>query len=118
MESVTTISGHAGAAHTGDADFNASCHYKYARIDVPQIAINLDANDPLANVRDENNAVVIRGRATGDLTLTGKGAGALPTAAAVLSDVIEIGRRVPASRWASPGVQAHPSDYIIAVNRR
>jgi homoserine dehydrogenase len=68
----------------------------------------LDANDPLANVRDENNAVVIRGRATGELTLTGKGAGAGPTAAAVLSDVIEIGTRVP----------AYTLDYIIAVNRR
>lgn len=62
----------------------------------------LDGNDPLANVRDENNAVVIRGRATGELTLTGKGAGALPTAAAVLSDVIEIARRAPAKAWVSP----------------
>lgn len=49
-------SGHAGAAHTGDADFNASCHYKYARIDVPQIAINLDANDPLAQLERARSA--------------------------------------------------------------
>lgn len=67
----------------------------------------LDANDPLANVRDENNAVVIRGKATGELILAGKGAGALPTAAAVLSDVIEIGRAAP-----------YVEDNIIAVNRR
>ncbi|HEY2093735.1 MAG TPA: homoserine dehydrogenase [Thermoanaerobaculia bacterium] len=78
----------------------------------------LDAHDPLATVRDENNAVVIRGRATGELTLAGKGAGALPTAAAVLSDVIEIARRAPANAWASPRVASHTSDYIIAVNRR
>jgi len=78
----------------------------------------IDANDPLANVRDENNAVVIRGKATGELTLTGKGAGALPTAAAVLSDVIEIARRVPAAAWASPRVPVRNADYIIAVNRR
>jgi homoserine dehydrogenase len=45
---------------------------------------------PLAAIRDENNAVVIRGRAVGDLMFQGKGAGSLPTAAAVLSDVIEI----------------------------
>jgi CRISPR system Cascade subunit CasC len=44
------ISEHSGAAHTGDADFNASCHYKYARIDVPQIALNLDADEPLAQL--------------------------------------------------------------------
>lgn len=46
--------------------------------------------DPLARVRDESNAVLIRGRSVGDVFLTGRGAGAMPTAAAVLSDVIEI----------------------------
>jgi homoserine dehydrogenase len=45
---------------------------------------------PLAAIRDENNAVVIRGRAVGELMFQGKGAGSLPTAGAVLSDVIEI----------------------------
>src|SRR6185295_12247188 len=47
---------------------------------------------PLAAVRDENNAVMLRARAAGDLLFVGKGAGSLPTAAAVLSDVIEIAR--------------------------
>lgn len=50
----------------------------------------LDANDPLANVKEENNAVIIRARAAGELTLTGRGAGALPTASAVLADVLEV----------------------------
>ncbi len=45
---------------------------------------------PLAAVRDENNAIVVRGRAVGEMMFQGKGAGSLPTAAAVLSDVIEI----------------------------
>src|SRR5438105_3626491 len=45
---------------------------------------------PLAAVRDENNAVVVRARAAGEMFFAGKGAGAMPTAAAVLSDVIEI----------------------------
>jgi homoserine dehydrogenase len=58
----------------------------------------LDANDPLACVREENNAVVIRSRAVGELTLTGKGAGAMPTAAAVLADVIAIGTATAAVR--------------------
>jgi homoserine dehydrogenase len=47
---------------------------------------------PLAAVRDENNAVVVRARAAGEMFFVGKGAGAMPTAAAVLSDVIEIAR--------------------------
>jgi len=53
---------------------------------------------PLASVRDENNAVVIRGRAVGEMMFQGKGAGSLPTAAAVLSDVIEIARGGAISR--------------------
>ena len=43
---------------------------------------------PLAAVRDENNAVVIKGRAAGELLLVGRGAGAMPTAVAVMSDVL------------------------------
>ena len=50
------ISKHAGAAHAGDADFNSSCHYKYARLDVPQIALNLDAADPLAQLERAGRA--------------------------------------------------------------
>jgi homoserine dehydrogenase len=61
----------------------------------------LPANDPLACVRDEFNAVVIRARATGEITLIGKGAGAGPTAAAVVADVMAThtgqGRRTPAA---------------------
>ena len=53
----------------------------------------LDANDPLANVKDENNAVIVRGRAAGEIALSGRGAGAMPTASAVLSDVLEIAGR-------------------------
>jgi len=49
---------------------------------------SIAASDPLARVRDEENAVVIRGRAVGEIVLSGRGAGALPTAAAVLSDVL------------------------------
>ncbi len=50
----------------------------------------IDASDIFGTIHDEFNAVAIRGRATGEVILTGKGAGALPTASAVLSDVIEI----------------------------
>jgi homoserine dehydrogenase len=50
-------------------------------------------DDALARIVDENNAVQIRGRAAGELLLVGKGAGSMPTATAVLSDVVEIGSR-------------------------
>jgi CRISPR system Cascade subunit CasC len=50
------IEEHSGAAHTGDAEFNASCHYKYARIDVPQIALNLDGSDPAGQLERARRA--------------------------------------------------------------
>ena len=43
---------------------------------------------PLATVKDEENAVIVRGRAVGELLFRGKGAGSMPTATAVLADVI------------------------------
>ena len=50
----------------------------------------LPAAHPLAGVRDENNAVLLRGDAVGEMLFSGKGAGALPSASAVLSDVVDI----------------------------
>jgi len=47
-------------------------------------------NHQLAGIRDENNAVVVRGDAVGEMLFSGKGAGSLPSASAVLSDVIDI----------------------------
>ena len=43
---------------------------------------------PLAGVNDSYNAVYLRGDALDDIMLYGKGAGAFPTASAVVSDVI------------------------------
>ena len=45
---------------------------------------------PLASVRNESNGVIVRGRAVGEMLFVGKGAGSLPTAAAVLADVLDI----------------------------
>jgi homoserine dehydrogenase len=44
---------------------------------------------PLASVRDSYNAVFIEGRAVGSLMLYGRGAGGMPTASAVLGDIID-----------------------------
>ena len=46
----------------------------------------------LAAVRDEFNGIYLRGEAAGSMMLYGKGAGALPTAQAVLGDVIATAR--------------------------
>ena len=44
---------------------------------------------PLASVRDSFNAVFIEGEAVGQLMLLGRGAGGLPTASAVLGDLVD-----------------------------
>lgn len=44
----------------------------------------------LASVEEEYNAVYLRCAASGDLSLFGKGAGALPTATAVLGDLLDL----------------------------
>ena len=47
------------------------------------------SSHPLASVRESFNAVFIEGDAVGELMLYGRGAGGLPTASAVLGDLID-----------------------------
>ena len=49
---------------------------------------------PLARVGGVYNAIQVTGDAVGDIMLYGRGAGALPTASAVLSDVMDIARNI------------------------
>ena len=48
----------------------------------------VSANNPLSSVKSCNSAVYITGDTMEEITLLGKGAGALPTASALVSDVI------------------------------
>ncbi len=48
------------------------------------------SSNPLANISDVYNGVLINGNAIGDVMFYGRGAGKLPTASAVVSDIIEI----------------------------
>jgi len=47
---------------------------------------------PLANVRDVNNAVLVKGDATGEVMLYGRGAGMLPTGSAIVADILDAAR--------------------------
>ncbi|MCF8566157.1 homoserine dehydrogenase [Alicyclobacillus tolerans] len=49
---------------------------------------------PLAHVSDAYNALFVRGDAAGDLMFFGRGAGSLPTASAVVGDLIEVLRNI------------------------
>lgn len=50
----------------------------------------ISRNNPLANVEDVFNAIVVKGDAIGDAMFYGRGAGKLPTASAVVADIIDI----------------------------
>ena len=54
----------------------------------------IPASSPLAAVSGVFNGIFLTGDAVGDLMFYGRGAGQMPTASAVLSDVIEIARRI------------------------
>jgi homoserine dehydrogenase len=54
----------------------------------------IPADSPLAAVSGVFNGVFITGDAVGDLMFYGRGAGQLPTASAVWSDVVEVARRI------------------------
>ena len=55
----------------------------------------------LADTDDVMNAVVVRGNAVGNVTFCGAGAGKLPTASAVVADVIDAVKHLHARRWIS-----------------
>ncbi len=54
----------------------------------------IEQNHPLAQVNDNFNAVFVKADAMGDAMFYGEGAGGLPTASSVLSDVIWIAERI------------------------
>jgi len=55
----------------------------------------------LASVEEEYNAIYLKCASSGDLSLFGKGAGALPTATAVLGDLIDLAQENTA-QWPAP----------------
>ena len=52
----------------------------------------VSCENPLAGVEDVFNAIAVTGNAVGDAMFYGRGAGKLPTASAVVADVIDIAR--------------------------
>lgn len=54
----------------------------------------IDANHPLATVRNSFNAVFVHGDAMDDAMFMGRGAGEMPTASAVMGDVIDVMRNL------------------------
>ena len=83
---------------------------------------------PVSDTDGVFNAVVVKGDFVGDLMLEGRGAGAHPTASAVLSDIVDIARGnfrpafgVPAADlrpYKAAPPKAHEGGYYVALELR
>jgi homoserine dehydrogenase len=83
------------------------------------------ATHPLASVRDSFNAVFVEGDAVGELMFLGRGAGGMPTASAVLGDLLDAahnlttggaGRTVALERLAVKPIDELRSEYYLTMD--
>ncbi len=77
----------ASAWASGDRD--------HPRVELAVRPVSLGVDDPLAQVRESQNAVVIEAELAGTLRLHGAGAGGAETASAVLGDIVNAARAIP-----------------------
>ena len=74
----------------------------------------LSRESQLANVDDVFNGILVRGDSTGDVVFYGKGAGKLPTASAVVADVIDCVKHFKARKYLfwEDGSPDYVQDYL------
>jgi homoserine dehydrogenase len=86
--------------------------------------VMIPATHPLAAVRESFNAVFIEGEAVGEIMLYGRGAGGMPTASAVLGDLIDAahnlrsggsGRTAPVGKAVLRPIDELSSQYYLDV---
>ena len=81
---------------------------------------------PVSETDDVFNAIVVKGDFVGDLVLEGRGAGAHPTASAVLSDIVDVARGnirpafgIPATmlkKYQASSPRAHEGGFYVALD--
>ena len=75
------------------------------QIDVRVHPTLIPAEHPLASVRESFNAIFVEAEAVGDLMFYGRGAGSLPTASAVVGDIVSVARGMLSGERPVDGVQ-------------
>ena len=75
----------------------------------------LPAGHPLASVNGVFNAVFVRGNAVGEVMHFGRGAGQMPTASAVVGDIIEIGRNMAFQTITRIGCTCYEEKEILPI---
>lgn len=78
----------------------------------------LDENHPLSGIHDVFNGIFVHGNVVDDIMFYGRGAGKLPTASAVVSDVVDEVKHMGKNIMASWNAEPLPiGDFRDAVNR-
>lgn len=75
----------------------------------------ISESNPLSHVDQSMNAITIDAHATGQTMLYGKGAGMLPTASAVLSDIADIARNIMSGAGNRLPILGYPQENIKPV---
>ena len=72
-------------------------------------------SNPLSHVDGSMNAIAIDADATGQIMLYGHGAGMMPTASAVLSDIVDIARNIISGTKKRVPILGYPEDNIKPI---
>jgi homoserine dehydrogenase len=73
---------------------------------------------PLASINDVFNAILVEGEPIGQVMFYGRGAGAGPTASAVVSDLLNIAAILKVDRGAAPAAQVSPLNPLLACSHQ
>lgn len=74
-------------------------------------------NHPLAAVNDVFNAVFVRGDAVGEIMHYGRGAGKMPTASAVVGDIIDICRNIQNGISGRIGCTCYDEKHVLDISK-
>ena len=69
------------------------------KIDIITAPMLVPFKSQLSNIDNEFNGIMVRGDCTGDVVFYGKGAGKLPTASAVVADIVDCCKHLKARRF-------------------
>jgi len=75
-------------------------------------------NHPLSSVKDEYNAVYVYGKAVGETMFYGPGAGSLPTASAIMADVVAVIKNIQLGTTGNQYVKPHFPKVLKTPDRR
>lgn len=87
------------------------------QLDVRVHPAMLNKKHILASVSDAYNAVLLEGDAVGQILLYGKGAGQMPTASAVISDVVDVARNIDSGAPIRVPMNYYNTTHAIAIKK-